>query len=118
MKRFIKIGVILIILFSIIAQLDICNAALIDTSVYQPNELGEERELIDKANVIASVIRNVGIVIAVIALMVIGIRAMIGSSEEKAEYKKSIPGYLIGVVLVIAMTLIPSIIASIVSKMK
>lgn len=119
MKKIVKIGMILIILFSIIAQLNICNAAaLINTNTYQPAELGDEKGLVEKANVIASAIRNIGIVVAVIALMVIGIKAMVGSAEEKAEYKKSIPGYLIGVVLVVAMSLIPSIITTIVSEMR
>lgn len=118
MKKVVKIGIILIILFSIITQLNICNAAaLINTNTYQPSELGDEKGLVEKANVIASAIRNVGIVVAVIALMVIGIKTMVGSAEEKAEYKKSIPGYLIGVVLVVGMSLIPSIITTIVSKM-
>lgn len=118
MKKVVKIGIILIILFSIITQLNICNAAaLINTNTYQPAELGDEKGLVEKANVIASAIRNVGIVVAVIALMVIGIKTMVGSAEEKAEYKKSIPGYLIGVVLVVAMSLIPSIITTIVSEM-
>ena len=116
MKKIVKIGIILVILFSIMAQLNICTAALIDIGTYEPSDLGEEKTLVDKANVIASAIRNIGIVIAVIALMVIGIKAMVGSVEDKAEYKKSIPGYIFGVVLIVAMTCIPSIIMTFVKE--
>ena len=50
-------------------------------------------------NGLAKVIRNVGIVAAVIILMYIGIKYMLGSAEEKAEYKKVFMPYLIGAVL-------------------
>ena len=118
MKKIVKIGIILVILFSIMAQLNICNAALIDTGTYEPSDLGKEETLVDKANVIASAIRNIGIVVAVIALMVIGIKAMVGSAEEKAEYKKSIPGYLLGAVMIAVISLIPSLILTLTSALK
>lgn len=38
---------------------------------------------------------------------------MLGSVEEKAEFKGVLPGYLIGAVLVLAITTIPSIIQEI-----
>ena len=42
--------------------------------------------------------------------MIIGLKTMIGSIEEKTQYKESLPGYLIGVFLLFASTTIPSII--------
>lgn len=48
---------------------------------------------------IAEIIRNVGIVLAVVILMVLGIKYMVGSAEEKADYKKSMIPYLIGAVV-------------------
>lgn len=50
-------------------------------------------------NQIATIIRNVGIVAAVIIIMVLGIKYMIGSAEEKAEYKKTFIPYIIGALL-------------------
>ena len=50
-------------------------------------------------NQIATIIRNVGIVAAVIIIMVLGIKYMIGSAEEKAEYKKTFIPYIVGAVL-------------------
>ena len=50
-------------------------------------------------NAIATIIRNVGIVAAVIILMILGVKYMIGSAEEKAEYKKTMIPYLVGAVI-------------------
>ena len=112
MKKIVKIGIILVILFSIMAQLNICNAALIDIGTYEPSDLGEEKTLVDKANVIASAIRNIGIVIAVISFMVIGIKAMVGSAEEKADYKKSMIPYLVGAVVLFGASAIAGVVVS------
>lgn len=48
---------------------------------------------------IASIITTVGIVVALIVVLIIGIKYMIGSAEEKAEYKKTMIPYLVGAVL-------------------
>lgn len=53
-------------------------------------------------NSILGVIQVVGTVIAVGVLMVIGIKYMMGSAEEKAEYKKTMLPYLIGAVILFA----------------
>ena len=47
-------------------------------------------------------IQIVGIVVAVIILMVIGIKYMMGSAEEKAEYKKTMIPYIVGAVFIFA----------------
>ena len=78
--------------------------------------MNEVPDLVNKASVIVAVIRNVGIVVSVIALMIIGIKAMTGSIEQKADYKKSLPGYILGVIMVIAITVLPSIIYEVVKN--
>ena len=77
-------------------------------------ESGYSSGVIDFAGTIVAIIRNVGIVVAVIALMVIGFREMTGSVEQKSVIKQALPGYLIGVVMVVAITLIPTIIYNVV----
>ena len=64
---------------------------------------------------IVTVIRNVGIVLAVIMLMVIGLKYMMGSAEEKAEYKKTLMPYLIGAVLLFAASGIAQMIKNFIS---
>ena len=57
-------------------------------------------------NRIATILRNVGIVISVLVLMVIGIKYMLGSAEEKAEYKKTMIPYLVGAVVLLGASTI------------
>ena len=61
---------------------------------------------------IMGVINVVGVVVAVVVLMVIGIKYMMGSAEEKAEYKKTLMPYVIGAVLVFAASTISGVIFS------
>lgn len=49
---------------------------------------------------ILGVVQGVGIGVAVIILVVVGIRYMMGSAEEKAEYKKTMIPYVVGAVLI------------------
>lgn len=50
-------------------------------------------------NIIAT-IRTVAMISAIIVLMVLGVKYMMGSAEEKASYKKTMMPYIIGAVLV------------------
>lgn len=63
---------------------------------------GGHDEAIEIGNIIVSIVRTVGESIAVIMLMIIGIRYLLGSAEERAEYKKSMWPYIIGAVLIFA----------------
>lgn len=51
---------------------------------------------------IIGIIQVFGNVLAVGMLIVLGIKYMMGSAEDKAEYKKSMIPYLIGAVLIFA----------------
>lgn len=55
---------------------------------------------------ILSAVTTAGIVLSVIMLAVLGVKYMMGSAEEKAEYKKSMMPYLIGAVLIFAASTI------------
>ncbi len=49
---------------------------------------------------IVSIITTIGIIVAIIVLLVLGIKYMMGSAAEKAEYKKTMIPYLVGAVLI------------------
>lgn len=66
--------------------------------------------LSEKAGKIMGMIRNVAAIAAVIIIMVLGVKYMLGSVEEKAEYKKSFVPLIVGIVLVVAATAIASFI--------
>lgn len=76
-----------------------------------------ETYLKNRAKTITTVIRNIGIVVSVISLMIIGIKFMVSSAEERAGYMKALPGYLLGVFMVAAMTMIPSLIYDIINEL-
>lgn len=69
-----------------------------------------------KAGVILGAIQNIGIVVSVVMLMVIGIKYMLGSVEEKANYKKTLVPYLIGALFLFTGTLIPQLIYKIMKE--
>ena len=94
-----------VILILIIAFSNVCYAEQLDLGdlnqyVQEPNH--EPTEFRGRVNTIISIIQIVGSIMAVIVLIFIGIRYMISSVEEKAEYKKTMMGYVIGCVLVFA----------------
>ena len=79
-------------------------------SYYKPSiNNSSEDKLTQKAGVILGIINVVGVVISVVTLMIIGIKYMFGSVEEKAEYKKTATMYLLGALLVFGVTTIPNI---------
>ncbi len=76
---------------------------------YKPNVTSDQDFKIT-LSVIVGIIRAFGIVVGVISLMIIGVKFLVGSVEEKAEYKKVIPGYVLGAIMVMAISLIPTLI--------
>lgn len=67
---------------------------------------------------IMGVVQVAGVVIAVIILMVLGIKYMMGSAEEKAEYKKTMIPYLVGAVLIFAASTIANVVYQFASGIK
>lgn len=63
-----------------------------------------------------TVVTTVGAVLSVIILIVLGIKYMLGSVEEKAEYKKTLMPFFIGSLFVFAASTIASIIYNIAIK--
>ena len=85
-----------------------------DPNSYKPGSPESSPDFDNKVGVILGVIRSVGVLVSVGALIVIGIKEMVGSVEEKSNIKKAMPGYIVGVILVLAMTTLPSIIYNLV----
>ena len=61
-------------------------------------------------------ITNAAILISVIMIAVLGIKYMMGSAEEKAEYKKSFMPLLIGAILVFGASTVARIIIGLASS--
>ncbi len=58
----------------------------------------------DIGNNIIGPIRVLGSIISVVALIIMGIKYILGSAEERAEYKKTMLPYLLGALMVFAIT--------------
>lgn len=111
MKKINKIFFILIITFLIISIFSVTFAA-IDPSDYEPTDptTDDAVELTEKIGVVLGAIRNISVVVSVIILMIIGFKYMIGSVEDKANYKATMMPYLIGCIMAVSGTTIVSFI--------
>lgn len=87
----------------------------IDPNDYNPDNGGRilpssKTKIIKKTGIILGTIRNIGVIVAVISIMIIGVKYIIGSVEEKANYKKTLLPYVIGVLMLASGSFIVSII--------
>jgi hypothetical protein len=109
------ISVIIITLLTVIiptysyADNSLDSLGLDDLDDYKGTNPGSEK-LKSKANIIFSYLRTIGIVVSVVTLIVIGIKYMMGSVEEKATYKQTLLPYLIGAILLFTGSFIPQMI--------
>ena len=86
---------------------------LSDTENFIPTEEDPPEDFLTMANIVLTVITTVGMVVSVLIVAIIGIKYMIGSVEEKAEYKKDMIPYLVGAVLTFSITSIVKILQAI-----
>ena len=113
MKKTMKIVTALLLIVMVVAFTSNVFAATgtpIDPGKIEASYGTDDGGLKDKAGQIMGMIRNVAAIAAVIIIMVLGVKYMLGSVEEKADYKKSFMPLIIGIVLVVAATSIASFI--------
>ena len=65
-------------------------------------------------NDIIGIVQVIGSISSVVALILIGIKYIMGSVEEKAEYKETLKPYLIGAIMLFGITNLLGIVQSIV----
>lgn len=115
---------IIIIILAVFINVPICTATvpdvIADPNAWKPASDGTRDKLPSKVedivgNVLGA-IQTIGIVVSVIALMLIGIKTMYGSVEEKSAYKEALPGYILGLIMVVAITTIPNLIYSVINS--
>ena len=76
-------------------------------------QYNDASEIFAKGAKVIKVLRNIAALVSVISLSIIGVRYMVGSVEQKAEYKQTMVPVVIGCVLVGGLSLILTIIQSI-----
>lgn len=106
-KKTIKIIVFMSLILCIIATATLVSAVpsftANDLTGTDTNATGQIKDL---GNDIIGILQAVGIVVSVVVVIVLGIKYMMGSVEEKAEYKKTMMPYLIGAALIFAASAI------------
>lgn len=70
----------------------------------------EDSKLLEIGNKIIGPIQLIGSLVSVITIIIIGIRYMLGSIEEKAQYKETLVPYFLGAVFVFGITNVLSIV--------
>ena len=73
--------------------------------------------LLDIGNTVVGFLRTVGSIVSVAVLAILGLKYMMGSVEDKAEYKQTMKPYLIGAVLVFGITNILAIVVNIATSL-
>lgn len=110
MKKTIKIvSIVLMILAILLASTTVFASKPSET--VSINTAGTE-SVKNIGNQILGIIRVVGTIVAVAMIIILGIKYMMGSAEERAEYKKTLFPYFIGAVLIFAATNLADIIYS------
>ncbi len=72
-----------------------------------------ESELKEKAEIILGVVNVVGIIVSVATIIIVGIKYLLGSVEEKAEYKRTMITYFIGAILIFSITTVSNVLYNI-----
>ena len=110
-----KTGKLIVALCIILTLLTLCvtsfAAPLKPTDLYPGDDFVQgQTEIQDLGKNIVGLVQTVGVVVAVVILLVLGIKYMMGSAEEKADYKKSMIPYIVGAVLIFASTTVVNIV--------
>ena len=98
---------IITIVATILAILCMCTLSF---AANKPGDLKPEQKGTTQIDTVGKrvmgIIQAVGMIVSVAVIMVLGIKYMMGSAEEKAEYKKTMIPYVIGAILLFAATTI------------
>ena len=103
MKKTYKILSIVTVLLMITLVCTNVFAAIDMDQITADKDLGDaDQAMTDMGSTILTFVTNAAMILSVVLIAVLGVKYMMGSTEEKAEYKKSLLPYIIGAVLVFA----------------
>lgn len=120
MKKQVKIITTILIILTILCSLaNIVLGSTIISSLSgdQTSKFTSSSEITNLGQKIIGAIQVIGIVIAVVVLLVLGIKYMVGSAEEKAEYKKTMMPYVVGALLIFAASTIVNVLYNVIGNL-
>ena len=105
--------ILIILLVLILTTASQCVYGTIDVDTYKPDTvtIGTAGPA---AGFIIKTIQVVGVILGTIGIALLGLRYMLGSASEKAEFKETAWPYIIGVALLFGTSGILQIIASVI----
>lgn len=115
-KKIIKISLFMIIFVFVLTlstKIVFAGDTLNPTLYHATLKYDDASYIFGKGAIIVKLLRNIAAVVAVLTLSIIGFRYMIGSVEQKAEYKQTMMPVVIGCILVASLAGILTIVQSI-----
>lgn len=103
--------VIMMVMFTTVVRADIDAGSIAGGLTGEAS--AAQDQITGIGNQIVGIITTVGVVVAVVVLLVLGIKYMMGSASEKAEYKKTMIPYLVGAILIFGASAITKVVVSI-----
>lgn len=105
MKALKKIFIIILLVFALICLfakvVKASDEEKIVTDKYKTSVTYQEgKYFFDKAARVLTVLRTISVIVAVISITILGVKYMIGSLEEKAQYKEKMIPIAIGAILI------------------
>ncbi len=117
-NKIVEILIVLIMLSTVFSNIVYAKSdKIIDTNTYAPgNDAMDLPRVAAIAGTVLNVVQVIGIIIAVGCISIVGIQYMVGSVEQKAEYKKTMTAMIVGAILLVSTTTIVKVIYSTVTK--
>ncbi len=112
LTKMISILMIIMILISVGTTVFATVTGVNSPSTMTGADVGGTDTIEKMGNQIITILTIIGVIASVIVLIVLGIKYMMGSAEEKAEYKKTMMPYIIGAGLVFAASSIAGMLYS------
>ena len=100
-KKMVKILSTICVMLMIVSM-SVSVFALTPANITGNQNVNGTTEISNVGQSIVGILQTVGIVLSVVVLIVLGIKYMMGSAEEKAEYKKTFIPYIVGAALIFA----------------
>lgn len=99
-----------VVTFAMIMAFSLSAFALSPDELTGNTQATGTQEIENLGNNIIGVLQTVGIVVSVVVIIVLGIKYMMGSASEKAEYKKTMIPYLVGAILIFAASALANVV--------
>lgn len=113
LRKIIFLTIIFIFVLTFFSTISFAGEEL-DTNQYNTQlKYDDATYLFDKSGAVLNLLRNIAAIVSVVTITIIGLRYMMGSVEQKAEYKQTMMPVVIGCVLVGGLSVILTLIQSI-----